>query len=116
MTRVPRRTPKPIRFANKQAEKAFEKSFPKSTNALFSGELEGVIAYGLMPTIESEPLPGGVIELKKNGSPAYRCVYKVLEDVIVIVHAFKKTTNGSDKKNMETLEQRLRNLDPDQFC
>lgn len=113
--KVSRRVPKPIRFANKQAEKAFGK-FPKSIIALFSSELEGVIAYGLMPTIDSEPLPGGVIELKKNGSPAYRCVYKVQEDVIVIVHSFKKTANGPDKKNMETLELRLRNLDPDQFC
>jgi phage-related protein len=116
MPKAPRRTPKPICFANKQAKKAFEKSFPKSIKILFSSELEDVIAYGLMPTIDSEPLPGGTIELKKNGSPAYRCVYKVLEDVIVIVHAFKKTAEGSDKKNLETLDQRVRHLDPEQFC
>lgn len=107
--------PKPIRFANKQALKCFE-SLPKKIKLLFSSELEDVIAFGMSPTIDSEPLPGKTIELKKNGSPAYRCVYLVRKDEIVVLHAFKKTCEGPDKKNLDTLDQRLKHLDPSQFC
>lgn len=107
--------PKLIHFANKQSLKCFE-GLPKSIKQLFSTELEDVIAYGLNPTIDSSPLPGKTTELKKNGSPAYRCVYVLHKEEIVILHAFKKTCEGPDRKNLNTVDQRLKNIDPDQFC
>lgn len=112
----PRKVPKPIKFCNKQTKKNFSEDLSAESKEIFTAELEDVIAYGLTPTIASDTLPGTTIELKKNGRPAYRCVYKVLPDCILVVHAFKKTSSGPDKKNLHTLEQRLSNLDPAQFC
>ncbi len=106
---------KQIKFSNAQSKKAFEK-LPKSVLILFAGELEDTIAYGNDPSILFSPLFDKVIELKKNGSPAYRCAYKVLEDCIVVLHSFKKTSEGPDKKNMNTVKERLNSLDPTQFC
>lgn len=110
-----RHAPKPIRFANKQAQKCLLK-LPRSVQESFISELEDVIAYGLEPTLDTSQLPGKTIELKINGSPAYRCVYQVRSDMILVLHAFRKTCEGPDKKNLETLDLRLRNLDPAQFC
>lgn len=110
-----RHAPKPVRFANKQALKSLQK-LPRSAKEPFISDLEDVIAYGLEPTLETTPLPGKTIELKINGSPAYRCVYQVRSDMILVLHAFRKTCEGPDKKNLETLDLRLRNLDPEQFC
>ncbi|WP_416456029.1 type II toxin-antitoxin system RelE/ParE family toxin [Saccharophagus degradans] len=49
------------------------------------------------------------MELKINGSPAFRCVYvaKYLNTVVVL-HSFTKTTNGVDRKAMKIAEQRLK--------
>ncbi len=53
----------------------------------------------------------GVIELKINGSPAFRCVYiaKFLNTVVVL-HSFEKTTNGVDRQAMKTVEKRYKEL------
>lgn len=104
---------KPVVFCNKQSKKAFQKS-PQIIP--FSMQLEDMIAYGVPPTMLSAPLRWQTIELKVQGSPAYRCVYKVLDDVVVVLHTFTKTTEGQDKKNMKTVETRVKALDPDQFC
>lgn len=114
MTRENRAIPKPIRCINKQAKKCFEEDI-EGAKENFISELEDVIAYGLEPTISSDNLQGDTIELRKNGRPAFRCVYKVLPDCILVVHAFKKTCNGPDRKNLKTIEQRLKQLDPSQF-
>ena len=108
-------TKKPIKFSNTQSRKAFEK-LPKSIKSIFASELEDVIAYGMSPIIQFDQLPNKVIELKVNGSPAYRCAYKVLNDCIVVLHSFKKTCEGPDKKNMETVKTRINSLNSDQFC
>lgn len=109
-----RTVPKPIRYINKQAKKNFVQDIVPA-RGIFSGELEDVIAYGLNPTICSNPMPGNTTELKKNGRPAYRCVYLILTDCILVVHAFKKTAQGQDKKNLATVDQRLKAMDPSQF-
>lgn len=109
-----RTQPKPIRFINKQAKKNFTEDIVPARD-IFSSELEDVIAYGLEPSILYASLPGNTTELKKNGRPAYRCVYLVLEDCILIVHAFKKTAQGQDKKNLATVNLRLKAMDPSQF-
>jgi len=53
----------------------------------------------------------GIIELKKNGSPAFRCVYvaKYL-DTVIVLHTFKKTTNDVDRQAMKVVEQRYKEL------
>lgn len=108
-------TKKPVKFSNTQSKKAFEK-LPKSIQLIFDSELEHLIAYGIEPTIKFDQLFKKAVELKVNGSPAYRCAYKVLNDCIVVLHSFKKTCEGSDKKNMKTVKTRLNSLDSDLFC
>ena len=56
-------------------------------------------------------LGAGIIELKINGSPAFRCVYiaKYLNTVFVL-HSFEKTTNGVDKQAMKTAKARYKEL------
>lgn len=110
-----RKCAKKVVFSNKQSKKSFEK-LPRKIKEIFAGELEDVIAYGISPTINHDSLPGKTVELKVNGSPAYRCVYKVQDDEVVILHSFKKTCEGPDKKSMSTLETRLNSLDSAQFC
>ncbi|MDD1609087.1 MAG: type II toxin-antitoxin system RelE/ParE family toxin [Methylococcaceae bacterium] len=53
----------------------------------------------------------GVIELKKNGSPAFRCIYvaKYL-DTVFVLHSFIKTTNGVDRQAIKVAEQRYKEL------
>lgn len=53
----------------------------------------------------------GVIELKRNGSPAYRCVYySKLPGHIVVLHVTVKTTNGSDAQLKRTAKKRLKDV------
>jgi phage-related protein len=106
---------KPIKFANKQSYKAF-KDLPKKILEIFAGELEDVIAHGNMPSIKHDFLPEKMVELKENGSPAFRCVYVVQDDVIVVLHSFKKTSEGPDRPNLKTAKKRLRSLDVAQYC
>ena len=64
-----------------------------------------------MPIKHLDSVGQGVIELKKNGSPAFRCVYvtKYL-DAVIVLHSFTKTTNGVDRQAMKVAEQRLKDL------
>ncbi len=53
----------------------------------------------------------GVIELVINGSPAHRCIYITKHlDTVIVLHSFKKTTNGVDKQAMKTTTQRYKEL------
>ncbi|MGZ8221542.1 MAG: type II toxin-antitoxin system RelE/ParE family toxin [Methylobacter sp.] len=53
----------------------------------------------------------GVIELRKNGSPAFRCIYVAkYQDAVVVLHAFAKTTNEVNRQTMKVAEQRLKEL------
>ena len=55
-----------------------------------------------------------MIELKINGSPAYRCMYAVLKNGdVVVLHTTSKTTQGQDKQLIKTTSQRLKRLAPD---
>lgn len=47
----------------------------------------------------------------ENGSPAFRAVYccKYLNTVFVL-HAFEKTTNGVDQKEMDTAKARYKEM------
>jgi phage-related protein len=79
----------------------------------FMVELDA-IANGRETSLEIEHLTSvgkGVIELKINGRPAYRCVYTTkIPGKVVVLHAFKKTKNGPDGHNLDVVRQRLKGL------
>lgn len=59
----------------------------------------------------SESVGPGAIELIENGSPAYRAVYCVKYlDTVFVLHAFEKTTNGVDQKEMATAAKRYKEM------
>ena len=103
---------KKFAFVSDAAEKEY-KELPEEIQDEFGKDLRK-IQFGQVPVLPINYLDSvgqGVIELKKNGRPAYRCVYvtKYLDSVIVL-HAFTKTTNGVDRQAMKVAEQRLKEL------
>ncbi len=99
-------------FVSDAAEREYKK-LPEDIQDEFGKDLRR-IQYGQDPELEIEHLNSvgaGVIELKINGSPAFRCVYvaKYL-DTVVVLHSFTKTTNGVNRKAMGVAEQRLKDL------
>jgi phage-related protein len=103
---------KTIRYVNNAAKKAIQK-LPAYIATDFLGDLN-FVAAGKDPRSAFKHLPelgAGVIELIENGSPAYRAVYcaKFL-DTVYILHAFTKTTNGVDKKAMDTVRNRYKEM------
>jgi phage-related protein len=107
---------KNVVFINTQAKKDF-KDLSDIEKTGFSHQIETLIANGCTPTLSITHLPDDAIELKMNGRPAYRCIYyNKRPNEVVIVHTFKKTTNGVDRKNLETTALRLKKMDPTQFC
>jgi len=101
-----------IECANNQVEKNL-RDLPEWVGMQFMVELES-IASGHAPSLAIDHLTSvgkGVVELKINGRPAYRCVYTTkIPGKIMILHAFKKTKNGPDVHNCEVAKQRLKNL------
>jgi len=99
-------------FASEAAIREYRK-LPESVQDEFGKSLR-CIQFGEDPFLTIEHLDGvgnGVIELKINGSPAYRCVYIAkLEDTVFVLHSFTKKTNGVDKHAMNTLKKRYREL------
>jgi phage-related protein len=86
---------------------------PKNVQQEFGTSLRAVQENKkpFLPIRSLNSIGPGVIELKINGSPAFRCVYiaKFLNTVIVL-HSFEKTTNGVDRQAMKTLEKRYKEL------
>lgn len=91
--------------------------FPESIRNKFLVNLE-MVQLGLEPAMEYEKLQAagkGVIELKIQGSPAYRCMYVVRKNGdVVVLHATRKTTQGQDRQLVATTAERLKQLGPDQ--
>jgi len=99
-------------FVSDAAEREY-KDLPEDIQDEFGKDLRR-IQFGQDPELTIEHLNSvgaGVVELKINGSPAFRCVYvtKYL-DTVVVLHSFTKTTNGVDQKAMKTAKQRLKDL------
>ncbi len=68
------------------------------------------LSYGLTPS-NIKPLHGlgsGVKEIRKNGKPAYRCVYAIKKGVVHILHVFVKTSAGTDSKHEKTIKLRFK--------
>jgi len=101
--------PKSIKFANKTVSKEFGK-LPEDVKVSFAHNLD-MVCNGRKPELEVDHLTAvgkGVIELKINGSPAYRCVYyNKLDDVVIVLAAYVKTTNGKPTKEMVGLKTRV---------
>ena len=99
-------------FVSEAAEREY-KQLPESIQDEFGKDLRR-IQYGQDPELKVEHLNSigaGVVELKINGSPAFRCIYvaKYL-DAVVVLHSFTKTTNGVDRQAMKVAQQRLKEL------
>lgn len=103
---------KVIRYVNNSAKKAVEK-LPKLVAIDFLNDLN-FVAAGKEPRSPFKHLPelgAGVIELIENGSPAYRMVYCAkFRDIVFVLHAFTKTTNGVDRKAMDTVKDRYKEM------
>ncbi|MEM8723397.1 MAG: type II toxin-antitoxin system RelE/ParE family toxin [Cyanobacteria bacterium P01_G01_bin.39] len=99
-------------FVSDAAEREY-RALPKEVQQEFGTSLRAVQddKKPFLPIKSLSSIGAGVIELKINGSPAFRCVYiaKFMNTVIVL-HSFTKTTNGVDKQAMKTLKQRYKEL------
>jgi len=89
------------------------KSLPVDKALAFLHSLK-LVAAGIVPELKIEHLTSvapGVIELKINGSPAYRCVYTTKSPgKVIVLRFFKKTTNGPARKDLDVVEKRLKSL------
>ena len=95
-------------FISSAAAREYE-DLPRKVKQKFMVALEA-ISYGQQPTIPFEHLDDGLVELKINGSPAWRCLYslKAVPEQVTVVSAFKKTTNGPAHQELKTARARLR--------
>lgn len=104
---------KKFEFISDAARRAFLE-LPRDIQVQFSTDLNAVASnkrpFSPFKDI-SKSVGKGAIELIENGSPAYRAVYcaKYL-DTVYILHAFTKTTNGVDKKAMDTASKRYKDM------
>lgn len=106
-------TPKKFAFSSEAAKRAYL-ALPRGIQFQFGNDLNAV-QQGKRPMSDFEDVSSsvgaGAIELKENGSPAYRAIYCVkFEDTVFVLHAFTKTAQGTDKKNMDTAEARYKSL------
>lgn len=102
---------KEFKFVNEAAKREF-KRLPKDIQMQFATSLNAV-AQGEVPLTDfehiSKSVGKGAIELKINGSPAFRSIYCAkYNDTVFILHSFSKTTNGVDNKAMNTAKQRYK--------
>lgn len=103
---------KQFAFVNDAAEREY-KALPKDVQQEFGTNLRAVQddKKPFLPITFLKSIGAGVIELKINGSPAFRCVYIAkYRDAVIVLHSFEKTTNDVDKQAMKTLEQRYKEL------
>lgn len=111
MQATPKTLIRTVEFFSKTAEKNFFTIPPREVVITFITQLENRLALDLPPTIPIAHLGNGVIELKVNGSPAFRCVYTMKKPgTVVVLHTFAKTTNGPDVKNVRLAQDRAKKL------
>ncbi|PYE43088.1 phage-related protein [Rhizobium sp. PP-F2F-G20b] len=101
-----------FKFVNEGAKRAFM-GLPTDIGINFSGEIRRV-QEGEDPLDDFKVLRGewkGVIELRENGSPTYRALYCVKHlDTVYILHAFTKTSEKADPKEMDTALSRYKEM------
>lgn len=101
-----------VTFWNKQVKKDFANCLDSTTAQRFLVNLE-MAAWGVELETKWKSLGALVgpeaIELIRNGRPAKRCVYVVeAPGKVVVLHVFKKTCEGVDRKNMATAKARYK--------
>ena len=106
-------TEKKFAFVSEAARRAYL-SLPDAIQRQFGVDLNA-IQQGKRPFSPikdvSSSVGQGTYELIENGSPAYRALYCAkFADTVYILHAFTKTTNAVDKKEMETAEARYKEM------
>lgn len=105
--------------ANQPREIKFEGSTLKDLMALPQGPQDQIansvtaIQHGRNAdlAISHLSLPGNLsaMELKIQGSPAYRCVINIKDaGILYVLYVGKKTATGTDKKLIETVITRLK--------
>ena len=103
---------KKFKFVNEGAKRAFM-DLPYDTRINFSGEIRRV-QEGDDPLDDFKVLKGewkGVVELRENGSPAYRALYCAKHlDTVYVLHAFTKTSEKADQKEMDTALSRYKEM------
>lgn len=104
---------KKFEFVSQGALKAYM-ALPKDIQYQFGTDLNAV-QQGKPPfsahKVLTETVGPGAVELIENGSPAYRAVYCVKYlDTVFVLHAFEKTTNGVDHKEMATAAKRYKEM------
>lgn len=102
-----------VSFVSAAARREFGK-MPDEVQDDFTADLtalwQGRTPFRETRNISSSVGPGA-IELKINGSPAYRCVYVAkFENRIYILHTFEKTAEGVDKQAMKVAKERYKLL------
>lgn len=98
-----------VEFYPESAKKREFSALPREIAIQFALQLEGRIALGMSPTIPITNLGDGMIELKINGSPAYRCVYTLKKPgTVLVLNTFAKTTNGHDHHNVSKAKKRMK--------
>ncbi|MCD9098068.1 type II toxin-antitoxin system RelE/ParE family toxin [Luteimonas fraxinea] len=100
-------------FSSDAARRAFM-SLPPEIRQQFGHDLNAV-QEGQRPVSDFEDVSAsvgrGAIELKENGSPAYRAVYCTkFENTVFVFHAFEKTAQGVDRANIATAKKRYNEL------
>jgi len=100
-------------FVSQAALKAYL-NLPKEIQYQFGTDLNA-IQQGKDPfsvhKVLTESVGPGAIELIENGSPAYRAIYCAkYPDTVFVLHAFTKTTNGVDRKEMSTAAKRYKEM------
>lgn len=88
-------------------------ALPLQHSVSFIHNLE-FVCNGMQPSLKLDFLDDiepGVIELKRNGKPAFRCIYYTkIPGKVYLVWAGKKTTNGSDPQIKNVVRLRIKAL------
>ncbi|MEQ1531689.1 MAG: type II toxin-antitoxin system RelE/ParE family toxin [Methylococcales bacterium] len=103
---------KKFAFINEAAEREY-RDLPDKIQDAFGKDLRRIQfdEEPKLPTTYLDSIGAGVIELRKNGSPAFRCIYVAkYENLVVVLHSFSKTTNAIDRQAMKVAEQRFKEL------
>ncbi len=104
---------KKFQFVSEAAKRAYL-DLPAHIQQLFGVDLnaiqQGKAPYSPIKDVSSS-VGQGTFELIENGSPAYRALYCAkFDETVYILHAFEKTTNGVDRKEMATAEGRYKEM------
>jgi phage-related protein len=101
-----------IAYVSDAAERAFQK-LPRDVQEDFVKALDDLQKERTpsMPFKYLKAVGKGAIELIINGSPAYRTIYVAkYNDTIYILHAFTKTTNGTDQPAINVAKERYKKI------